>query len=111
MTISMHMSKQFCLILSLDGFVMASSVSTRCRKKDTRHFFHSGEDGVTIHKEGTITITASELPVLTGGKSNAAKLWTISSPDKQEIKKEVNNVYSLPVKLANTDSRVGSSQR
>ena len=58
--------------------------------------FHPGEDGVTIHKEGTITIITSEPPVLTGGKSNAAKLWTISAPDKQEIKEEVNNVYSLP---------------
>jgi len=58
--------------------------------------FHPGEDGVTIHKEGTITITTSEPPVLTGGKSNSAKLWTISTPDNRVTKEEVNNVYSLP---------------
>ena len=58
--------------------------------------FHPGEDGVTIHKEGTITITTSEPPVLTGGKSNAAKLWTIRTPNERGIKEETNNVYSLP---------------
>jgi hypothetical protein len=59
--------------------------------------FHPREEGVTIHKEGTINITTSEPPVLTGGKSNEAKLWTISTPDNQVIKEEVNNVYSLPL--------------
>jgi hypothetical protein len=58
--------------------------------------FHPREEGVTIHKEGTINITTSEPPVLTGGKSNEAKLWTISTPDNRATKEEVNNVYSLP---------------
>jgi hypothetical protein len=58
--------------------------------------FHPREEGVTIHKEGTINITTSEPPVLTGEKSNEAKLWTISTSDNQVIKEEVNNVYSLP---------------
>ena len=43
--------------------------------------FHPREDGVMIHKEDAITITTSEPPVLTGGKSNAAKLWMISASD------------------------------
>ena len=55
------------------------------------------EEGVTIHKEGTINITTSEPPVLTGEKSNEAKLWTISTSDNQVIKEEVNNVYRLPL--------------
>jgi len=58
--------------------------------------FHPREDGVTIHKEGTINITTSEPPVLTGEKSNEAKLWTISTPENRVFKEEVNNVYSLP---------------
>ncbi len=36
--------------------------------------FHPGEEGVTIHKEGTVTITTSEPPVLEGYKNNPAKL-------------------------------------
>ena len=43
--------------------------------------FHPREEGVMIHKEGAITITTSEPPVLTEGKSNAAKLWMISASD------------------------------
>ncbi len=58
--------------------------------------FHPGEEGVTIHKEGTITITTCEPPVLKGRKSKAAKLWKISATDKPESKEEVSNVYSLP---------------
>ena len=58
--------------------------------------FHPREKGVTIHKENTINITTSEPPVLTGEKSNEAKLWTISTPDNRTTKEEVNNVYSLP---------------
>ena len=58
--------------------------------------FHPGEDGVLIHKKGTITITTIAPPVLTGDKSNAAKLWTIPTPDVRGTKEETNNVYSLP---------------
>ncbi len=36
--------------------------------------FHPGEDGVTIHKEGTLTITTNTPPVLEGRKSKTAKL-------------------------------------
>ena len=61
--------------------------------------FHPGEEGVMIHKEGTITITTCEPPVLKGRKSKAAKLWTISATDKPENKEEVSNVYSLPTIL------------
>jgi hypothetical protein len=49
--------------------------------------FHPGEERVTIHKEGTITITTCEPPVLKGRKSKAAKLWTISAMDKPENKR------------------------
>ena len=59
--------------------------------------FHPGEEGVTIHKEGTLTITTSAPPVLTGTKSNTAKLWMISTTHKSDNKEEANNVYSLPL--------------
>ena len=58
--------------------------------------FHPGEDGVTIHKEGTLTITTSAPPVLKGKKTKAAKLWTISATDTAENNDETNNIYSLP---------------
>ncbi len=58
--------------------------------------FHPGEDGVTIHKEGTLTITTSAPPVLEGRMSKAAKLWSISATDTAENNEEANNVYSLP---------------
>ena len=41
--------------------------------------FHPGEEGATIHTEGTVAITATEPPVLHGNKTNGKKLWTISA--------------------------------
>ncbi len=57
--------------------------------------FCPGEKGVTIHKEGTITITASKPPVLQGHKTNDAKLWTVAPGQGPTGKEEMNNVYSL----------------
>jgi len=56
--------------------------------------FHPGEEGVTIHKKGTLTITTSEPPVHKGEKGDMAKLWTITTSEKSMNKEEVNNVYS-----------------
>jgi hypothetical protein len=39
--------------------------------------FHPGEEGITIHKSGTITISITEPPILQGCKPKGAKLWTI----------------------------------
>jgi hypothetical protein len=39
--------------------------------------FHPGEQGVTIHKQGTVTMTTTEPPVLQGHKSKGEKLWMI----------------------------------
>jgi hypothetical protein len=36
--------------------------------------FHLGEEGVTVHKKDTITITTTKPPVLQGSKSRGAKL-------------------------------------
>jgi hypothetical protein len=36
--------------------------------------FHPGEEGVTIHKPGTLTIAMNEPPILQGSKSKGAKL-------------------------------------
>ncbi len=65
-------------------------------KEGYTRIFHPGEDGVTIHKEGTLTITTNAPPVLKGRKSTAAKLWMISATDTAENNEEANNVYSLP---------------
>jgi hypothetical protein len=56
--------------------------------------FHPGEEGVTTHKEGTVTITTSEPPVLEGHKNNPAKLWTVSATQNAENHEEASNVYS-----------------
>jgi hypothetical protein len=59
--------------------------------------FHPGEEGVIIHKEGTVTISTSKPPVLQGCKNYTEKLWTLSvSKDKEKEREEVQNVYSLP---------------
>jgi hypothetical protein len=59
--------------------------------------FHPGYKGVTIHKEGTVTISTSKLPVLQGCKNYTEKLWTLSvSKNKEKEREEVQNVSSLP---------------
>jgi hypothetical protein len=58
--------------------------------------FHPGEEGVTIHKEGTVNITTSEPPVLEGCKNNPAKLSTVSATQNTKNCEEASNVYSLP---------------
>ena len=40
--------------------------------------FHPGEEGVTVHQKGTVSITMTAPPVLHGYKENGEKLWTIS---------------------------------
>jgi hypothetical protein len=58
--------------------------------------FRSGDEGVMIHKKGTLTITTSKPPVLQGCKKRGAKLWTVSAPVTNNEHKEVANVYNLP---------------
>ena len=66
---------------------------SKMSKEGYMTIFHPGEEGVTIHKKGTIRLTTSEPPVLKGEKENMAKLWTISATDNSKKLKEVNNVY------------------
>jgi hypothetical protein len=58
--------------------------------------FRPGDEGVTIHKKGTLTITMSEPPLLQGCKKRGAKLWTVSAPATNDEREEVANVYNLP---------------
>jgi hypothetical protein len=58
--------------------------------------FHPGDEGVSIHKEGTITISTSKPPFLKGCESNTDKLWMVSVSKKEEKEREEEqNVYSL----------------
>jgi len=57
--------------------------------------FHPGEQGVTIHKPDTVTITTTEPPVLQGCKAKGETLWTVL-PDAHTTKEQVNKVYDLP---------------
>jgi hypothetical protein len=58
--------------------------------------FHPGEEGITIHQEGSVQITMTEPPILHGSKLNREKLWTISGKTGKNKREEVSNVYSLP---------------
>lgn len=59
--------------------------------------FHPGEEGVTVHEQGTVEIVMKAQPVLHGNKINGEKLWTVASK-QNDIKQEekIHNVYSLP---------------
>ncbi len=59
--------------------------------------FHPGEEGVTIHKEGTVQIIMTEPPVLHGHKINGEKLWTVAGKTEKNKQEEAHNVYSLPL--------------
>ena len=59
--------------------------------------FHPGEEGVTVHENGTVEINMKAQPVLHGHKSNGEKLWTVASNQyKNNQEEEMHNVYSLP---------------
>ena len=58
--------------------------------------FHPGEEGVTVHQKGTVSITTTAPPVLHGYKENGEKLWTISDKRQEVKQEEAHNVYSLP---------------
>ncbi len=58
--------------------------------------FQPGNEGVTIHKKGTLTIMTSEPPMLQGCKKKGAKLWTVSAAATDNECKKVANVYGIP---------------
>jgi hypothetical protein len=58
--------------------------------------FHPGEEGVTIHKKSTVSITTTEPPVLNGSKPKGVKLWTTSANYSIKKKERANNAYYLP---------------
>jgi hypothetical protein len=58
--------------------------------------FHEGNEGVTIHKSGTLTITTSEPPVLRGSKPTGSNLQMILTDGNKPKGEEANNVYNLP---------------
>jgi hypothetical protein len=58
--------------------------------------FRPGNEGVTIHKKGTVTITMTKPPVLQGCKRNGANLWTVTMQKPSIRQEEAANVYSLP---------------
>jgi hypothetical protein len=53
------------------------------------------DEGVTIHKKGTLTITTSKPPVLQGYKTNGEKLWTVSAQNTNQTNEQALNAYSL----------------
>ena len=57
--------------------------------------FHPGEEGVTVHQKGTVSITTTAPPVLHGYKENGEKLWTINKYLK---------IYSSMYKLQTLES-------
>jgi hypothetical protein len=68
------------------------SVNTMSKEGYTT-IFHPGEEGVTIHKPGTLQILTTDKPVLTGTNSNG--LWTIATKEI-DLKENINHAYSIP---------------
>jgi hypothetical protein len=58
--------------------------------------FHEGNEGVTIHKSGTLTINTSEPPVLKGNKPTGSNLLTVLTDGDKPKREEANNFYDLP---------------
>jgi hypothetical protein len=58
--------------------------------------FHPGEEGVTIHKQGTVAKATTEPPILQECKAKGEKLWAVSADDESMKKEQANNVYGLP---------------
>jgi len=59
--------------------------------------FRPGDEGVTFHKGGTLTIMTSGPLVLQGCKKKGETLWTVSVPQTMRKKREeVSNVHNLP---------------
>jgi hypothetical protein len=58
--------------------------------------FQQGNEGVMIHKKGTLTKMTSEPPVLQECKKKEAKLWTVSAAATDNECKKVANVYNIP---------------
>jgi len=58
--------------------------------------FHPGEDGVTIHEPGMVTIATTTQPILQGCKTKGEKLWTISADDSPTTER-ANHAYDLPL--------------
>ena len=56
--------------------------------------FPPGEQGVTIHKPGTVSVATTEPPVLQRHKTKGAKLWMITT--ENSTVELANNVYNLP---------------
>jgi hypothetical protein len=57
--------------------------------------FHPGEEGVTMHTPGTLTIAMTEPLILQGCKPKGAKLWTISVKSGTNTE-QANDAYDLP---------------
>jgi hypothetical protein len=74
--------------------------------------FHPGEEGVTVHKHGTVSITTTEPPVLQGCKKKGATLWTISADDESKKKERTKCMtYRRSTKPLDTYTQLPASQR
>jgi hypothetical protein len=58
--------------------------------------FRPGNEGVTIHEKGTLTMTLSVPPVLQGCKKKGENLWTVSATATDNECKRIANLYDLP---------------
>jgi hypothetical protein len=57
--------------------------------------FHPGEEGVTVHKPGTITIITNKPSVLQGCKAKG--LWSVKMEEQDPKREMINSVYSIPL--------------
>jgi len=63
----------------LPGLTKLLSSMNKMSENGYTTIFRPGNEGVTIHEKGTLTITTSEPPVLQGCKKKGENLWTVSA--------------------------------
>jgi hypothetical protein len=78
----------------LPGLKIPLTSINKMAKEGYTTIFHPREEGVTVHKQGTLTIAMTEPPILQGRKPKRAKLWTISAESEANTK-QANNTYNL----------------
>ena len=81
----------------LPGLTKSLISVNKMAKNGYTTIFRPRDEGVTFHKEGTLTIITSEPPVLQGCKKKGETLWTVPIPQTTRKKREeISNVYNLP---------------
>ncbi len=90
-----QMTKASQEVLVLPGLKKSLASVNKWAEEGYTTIFQPGENGITVHKPGTLTMIMGELPVLRGHKPRGSKLRTMSMSKQNDKTEQANNVYSL----------------